>query len=68
MSSTSTLQNPRPFVTVELTRTGKIPRKATVPANARLRIVSDNNLSLDVMRKAVDVAKPQVQARVHLVP
>ena len=52
-----TLQNPRPFITVELTRTGKIPRKATVPANARLRIVSDNNLSLDVMRKAVDVAR-----------
>ncbi len=51
------LQNPRPFVTVELTRTGKIPRKATVPAKARLRLVSDNNLPLDVMRKAVDVAK-----------
>ena len=52
-----TLQNPRPFITVELTRTGKIPRKAVVPANARLRLVSDNNLPLDVMRKAVDVAK-----------
>ena len=51
------LQNPRPFITVELTRTGKIPRKAVVPANARLRLVSDNNLPLDVMRKAVDVAK-----------
>jgi len=51
------LQNPRPFVTVELTRTGKIPRKASVPARARLRLVSDNNLPLDVMRKAVDVAK-----------
>ena len=52
-----TLQNPRPFITIELTRTGKIPRKAAVPANARLRLVSDNNLPLDVMRKAVDVAK-----------
>ena len=51
------LQNPRPFVTVELTRTGKIPRRATVPPTARLRLVSDNNLPLDVMRKAVDVAK-----------
>jgi len=28
-----------------------------VPTNARLRLVSDNNLPLDVMRKAVDVAK-----------
>ena len=52
-----TLQNPRPFITVELTRTGKIPRRASVPTNARLRLVSDNNLPLDVMRKAVDVAK-----------
>ncbi len=52
-----TLQNPRPFITLELTRTGKVPRSASVPANARLRIVSDNNLSLDVMRKAVDVAR-----------
>jgi len=52
-----TLQNPRPFITVELTATGKIPRNASVPTNARLRLVSDNNLPLDVMRKAVDVAK-----------
>ena len=52
-----TLRNPRPFVTIELTRTGKIPRSATVPLNARLRIISDNNLSLDVMRKAIGVAK-----------
>jgi DNA repair exonuclease SbcCD nuclease subunit len=52
-----TLQNPRPFITVELTPTGKIPRRASVPNRARLRIVSDNNLSLDVMRKAVDVAR-----------
>ena len=52
-----TLQNPRPFITVELTPTGKIPRRASVPSRARLRIVSDNNLSLDVMRKAVDVAR-----------
>lgn len=56
-----TLQNPRPFITVELTRTGKIPRRTKVPANARLRIVSDNNLSLDVMRKAVDVARHKFQ-------
>jgi DNA repair exonuclease SbcCD ATPase subunit/predicted phosphodiesterase len=52
-----TLQNPRPFITLELTRTGRIPRRAVVPPNARLRIVSDNSLPLDVMRKAVDVAR-----------
>ncbi len=52
-----TLQNPRPFITVELTAAGKIPRNAYVPNNARLRLVSDSNLPLDVMRKAVDIAK-----------
>lgn len=51
------LKNPRPFVTVELTPTGKIPRNVNVPSNARLRVVSDNNLPLDVMRKAIGVAK-----------
>ena len=52
-----TLKNPRPFVTIELTPTGKIPRRTTVPLNARLRVISDNNLSLNVMRKALSVAK-----------
>ncbi len=52
-----TLENPRPFVTIELTPTGKIPRRAAVSSNARLRLVSNNNLALDVMKKAVDVAR-----------
>ena len=52
-----TLENPRPFVTIELTPTGKIPRKASVSSGARLRLVSNNNLPLDVMKKAVDVAR-----------
>ena len=49
--------NPKPFVTVELTPKGKIPRKAQVPENARLRVVSRNNLPLNVLKKAVEVAK-----------
>jgi DNA repair exonuclease SbcCD ATPase subunit len=49
--------NPKPFITVELTPKGRIPNKTTVPAGARLRLVSNNNLSLDVLKKAVDVAK-----------
>jgi len=52
-----TLQNPHPFVTIELTPTGKISRKASVPSGARLRLVSNNNLALDIMKKAVDVAR-----------
>jgi len=53
------LKNPRPFVTIELTPKGKMPRNASkkIPSTARLRLVSNNNLPLDVMRKAVEVAK-----------
>jgi DNA repair exonuclease SbcCD ATPase subunit/DNA repair exonuclease SbcCD nuclease subunit len=53
------LKNPRPFVTIELTSTGKMPRNASkiVPKDSRLRLVSNNNLPIDVMRKATEVAK-----------
>jgi len=51
------LKNPKPFITVELTPTGKIPSKAEVSPGARIRLVSNNNLSVDVLRRAVDVAK-----------
>jgi len=51
------LENPSPFITVELTPTGKIPAKTVIPQNARLRLVSNNNLPLNVMKKAVDVAR-----------
>ena len=49
--------NPKPFVTLKLTPTGKLPKKAKVPERARLRIVAENNLSLNILKKAVDVAK-----------
>ena len=51
------LLNPKPFVTIELTPKGRMPRGTKVPPGARLRLVSNNNLPLDVMRKAVEVAK-----------
>ena len=51
------LLNPKPFVTIELTPKGRMPRGTKTPAGARLRLVSNNNLPLDVMRKAVEVAK-----------
>ena len=50
-------QNPKPFVTIVLTPKGRIPKATAPPAGARLRLVSNNNLPLDVVRKAVDVAK-----------
>ena len=51
------LKNPRPFFTLPLTLTGRMPRNVEVPQNARLRLVSTNNLPLDSMRRAMDIAK-----------
>jgi DNA repair exonuclease SbcCD ATPase subunit/predicted phosphodiesterase len=51
------IKNPRPFVTIELTPKGKMPKGLKIPEKSRLRLVSKNNLPLDVMRKATDVAK-----------
>lgn len=51
------LENPKPFVTIELTAKGRIPKNTTIDPGARLRLVSNNSLPLDRMRRAVDVAK-----------
>tara|TARA_R110001599_G_scaffold40587_1_gene123231 strand:- start:996 stop:3518 length:2523 start_codon:yes stop_codon:yes gene_type:complete len=51
------LTNPKPFVTIELTPKGKVPKSLEVTPGARVRLVSQNNLPLDVMRRAIDVAK-----------
>jgi len=51
------LTNPKPFITIELTPKGKMPKNMDVPKGARLRLVSQNNLPLDVMRRALDIAK-----------
>ena len=51
------LLNPKPFVTIELTPKGRLPKGTKIPPSARCRLVSNNNLPLDVMRKAVEVAK-----------
>ena len=51
-----TFDNPKPFVTLTLSEKGNLPR-AKPPEGARLRIVSESNVSLDKVRKAVDIAK-----------
>ena len=51
------IENPKPFVTLRLTPKGRLPYKVEAPLGARLRLVSENNLPLDVVRKAIDVAK-----------
>ena len=50
-------KNPKPFMTIELTPKGRMPRNIDVPPNARLRLVSNNNLPLSVMKKAINIAK-----------
>ena len=49
--------NPRPFITLELTPKGRLPRKKKVPEGARLRIAARNKIPLDVLRKTMDAAK-----------
>jgi DNA repair exonuclease SbcCD ATPase subunit/DNA repair exonuclease SbcCD nuclease subunit len=51
------VENPKPFVTVTLTPKGRLPNKLKVPENARLRVVTNSNVPLDAIRKALDVAK-----------
>ena len=51
------LENPRPFITIELTKTGRIPKAANPPEGARLRIVTTHSTPLDKVRKAIDIAK-----------
>jgi DNA repair exonuclease SbcCD ATPase subunit/DNA repair exonuclease SbcCD nuclease subunit len=51
-----TFVNPKPFITLELTKSGNLPRKKP-PKGARLRIVSAENVTLDKVRKAVDIVK-----------
>jgi DNA repair exonuclease SbcCD ATPase subunit/DNA repair exonuclease SbcCD nuclease subunit len=51
------LENPKPFLTINLTPKGRIPNKLEIVSGARVRLVSENNLPLDVVRRAVDVVK-----------
>ena len=51
-----TFKNPKPFVTIKLTKKGNLPR-SEVPSGARIRIVSEWNVSLDKVRKAIEVVK-----------
>jgi len=59
-----TLLNPKPFVTIKLTPKGRLPNKLKVQKSARLRLISENNLPLDVVRRAIDVAKVRFEPEV----
>ncbi len=46
------IYNPNPYITVTLTPTGKLPKNLEVPENARIRIRSRKQISIDAMRRA----------------
>ena len=51
------LKNPKPFVTVKLTKTGRLPRQQKIPDGARLRLVSNYSIPLSKLKRAIDAAK-----------
>ena len=50
-----TFRNPKPFITIEL-EDGKVPQQE-IEKGARVRIVSNESITLEDMKKAVDVAQ-----------
>ena len=51
------LENPKPFVTINLTPKGRIPRGTSIVEGARLRLVANHGIPLSGLKRAVDVAK-----------
>ena len=52
-----TVPNPKPFITINLTPAGRMPKNLEVPEGARLRLIATSNVSIDKVRRATDVAK-----------
>lgn len=52
------LYNPKPFVTISLDEKGRPkPLRAKPPCGSRMRIVSEHNHSVDIVRRAIDIVK-----------
>ena len=51
------IPNPKPFVTIGLTKTGRLPKNVECPLGARLRLVSQNSLPLHTMKRVIEVAQ-----------
>jgi exonuclease SbcC len=51
------IHNPRPFITVNLTSKGQLPKNTVIPSGARVRLASDFNLTVQQMNRAVELAK-----------
>ena len=50
-------KNPKPFITIELDSKGKISNDLSIPADARIRLIAGYSLTLEKMRRAIDVCK-----------
>ena len=55
------IENPKPFISIQLTRTGRLPNKLDIPTGARIRLVSKNNIPLHKLKKAIEVAKHRLK-------
>ena len=51
------IPHPTPFITVELTSDGNLPEDIAIQEGAKLRLVSNNHISLQALKKSVDIAK-----------
>ena len=51
------IQNPNPFITVELKEDGELPSGLIIPFNARLRLLSRTNLPAEIMKNVGDIVK-----------
>jgi len=51
------IPNPKPFVSITLTKKGNLPRKVDVPAGARLRIISETAISFAKLARAGEIAR-----------
>ena len=51
------LNNPSPFVSVVLNKDGTIPKRASVPDGARLRLVAESKLTVSQFQRALEAAK-----------
>jgi len=50
-------KNPKPFVTIELTPSGRLPKNITAPQGARIRVVANARLPYDKIRRATEAVK-----------
>ncbi len=51
------VRNVKPFMTIEMTEKGNLPRKLDIPEGARLRVVTHHKVSLDKIRRVMDIVK-----------